>query len=426
MKRLVPMLNGSVHRRASLLPVILTLAVGLLAVGGCDDDTPTVTFPTPLPEVPDPWFFDVWGAAADDIWVAGARGAMYHFDGADWTLVDMGTDQAITSLYSSGDGNVWACGYGGNIWRKSGDSWSSMSSGTSEPLYNLGSYQGTLHAVGGNGAALKFDGSWHTVPGFMVTRNPKEGNAVVDSLYLSEDVVSLTTVNHYMIGGAFLRKDAPIDPDGIEGTIGFYIKDDEPVVDAGPPPIDETGLYDWLLTSLGDDPEATPEWVNCSISDDSGALGIGNNWFGSSTGWIFRLTEDQQTGDLNWVRNSLLSVTSHERYGVRDFWLAPAADPVGSPDDRDLYIVTDDGLVVKQQNDGTRETLVDVLESLVSIWGTGPDNMYVTGYMNDRILHVNHDPVAGTTETTSIILEIPDAKAVAATSVVDELGRPRF
>jgi hypothetical protein len=260
----------------------------------------------------------------------------------------------------------------------------------------------------------------------MVTRNPKEGNAVVDTLLLGEDVVSLTTVNHYMIGGAFLRKDAPDERVGIEGTSGFTMKDDEPVVDPGPPPVDETGLYDWLVTVLGDDPLATPEWVLCSHSDDSGDLGIGNNWFGTSTGWLFRLKQDLQTGRLNWVRYSLLPVTNEERYGVRDLWLAPAADPVGAPNDRDLYIVTDNGLLVKQMADGTRETLVDVLESLVSIWGTGPDNMYLTGYMNNRILHVNHDPVGGTTVVTPIALEIPETKGRAPVSDVDELGRPRY
>lgn len=425
MKRLVPMLNGPVHQRILLLPVLLTLVVGLLVVVGCGKDEANVAFPKPIPVVPDPWFFDVWGDAPDNVWVAGARGAMYHFDGADWTLVDMGTDQAITSLYGTGDGSVYACGHGGNIWRTTGNAWSGMSSGTNEDLFRLGSYDSDVVAVGRNGAAVSYDGSWRALPGIMVNRNPKEGNAVTDTMLLGEDVVSLTTVSHYMIGGAMLRPDAADDRVGIEGTFGFTMKDDEPIVDPGPPPVNETGLYDWLVTILGDDPEATPEWVICSHSDDSGELGITNNWYGTSTGWLFRLTQDLQTGKLNWVRYNLLPVTGEERYGVRDLWLAPAADP-GAPTDRDLYIVTDDGLIVKQRADGTRETLADVLQALVSIWGTGPDNMYVTGYMDNQILHVNHDPVSGTTVVTPINLMVPEAKANASVSDVDELGRPRF
>ncbi|RKZ20040.1 hypothetical protein DRQ50_00680 [bacterium] len=434
------MLDRSTLRRASLLPVLLVMAAGLFVVVGCGDDETNVTFPQPIPEDPNPWFFDVWGTAADDVWVAGALGAMYHLTNSDWSdttnwvRVDMGTDQGITSLYSSGDGSAFACGHGGNIWRNPGSgSWSAMTSGTDEHLFRLGSYDGALHAVGLNGTALVYDGSWSPRPGTMVTRNPKEGDAVVDTLLLAEDVVTLTAVNHYMIGGAYLRKDTPDTRVGIEGTVGFFMKDDEPIVCPDcDPPIDERGLYDWKVTVVGDDPEAVPEWVVCSHSDDSGDLGIGNNWFGTSTGWLFRLTEDVLSGDLNWIRYSLQSVTSEERFGVRDIWLAPAADPVGAPNDRDLYMVTDDGLVVKQQPDGTRETLVDVLQSLVSIWGTGPDNMYVTGYMNERILHVNHDPVAGTTVVTTIKLRILDAKAAGARSdfdihsLVDELGRPRF
>jgi len=310
--------NGSGLLRAILL-VAVVLAAGLLNLAGCSKSEDSVNFPVQPPDNPYPWFFDVYGTGANDVWVAGNAGVMYHYDGTAWTRVEMGTDKAITALWGAGDGSLYACGYGGRIWRNQGGTWSSMNSGTSKDLLGLGSYGSAIHAVGREGVILRNSGgSWSTQPGFAVTRNPKEGNAVVDTLLLSEDAIAIKVVNHYMMGGAYLNPDFEGQPLGIAGSVGFTLKDDEPVIDPGPPPVDETGLYDWLLTPLGDDPLATPEWVIAGISDDTPGAGVPNNWYGTSTGWLYRLTESQETGRLNWAVYGDLPVTTEERYGVRD------------------------------------------------------------------------------------------------------------
>jgi len=67
------------------------------------------------------------------------------------------------------------------------------------------------------------------------------------------------------------------------------------------------------------------------------------------------------------------------------------------------------------------------LQALVSIWGTGPDNLYLTGFMNEQILHVDYDPVGGGAPVvTPIELTFPATKAHAEPAEFDELGLPRF
>ena len=252
MKRLAPMLSGTASLRAALLPAAVLLSIGLLLAAGCSKDEDSVAFPVAPEEPPYLWYYDVYGTSANDVWVVGNLGMMYHYDGATWRRDDLGTQKAITCLYGASDGSVFAAGYGGSVWRNAGSGWTGMSTGTSKDLYGMGLYKGDLHAVGQDGAALRYDGgsnSWHALPGIMVTRNAKEGNAVVDTLYLDADVVTLKVVNHYMIGGAFFQPDWPTDPEpqGLEGTVGFYIADDTPIVCSAPecvPAVDETGLYE--------------------------------------------------------------------------------------------------------------------------------------------------------------------------------------
>jgi len=68
--------------------------------------------------------------------------------------------------------------------------------------------------------------------------------------------------------------------------------------------------------------------------------------------------------------------------------------------------------------------LYDQKNSLVGIWGTAPDDIYLVGYMNEMILHAVHDTGAGTFSVEQISLPFPD-KSLGERSAYDELGRPR-
>jgi hypothetical protein len=43
---------------------------------------------TPTGMVADDFLQDVWGTAADDVWVVGRSGLIYHFDGTDWSRME--------------------------------------------------------------------------------------------------------------------------------------------------------------------------------------------------------------------------------------------------------------------------------------------------------------------------------------------------
>lgn len=412
MNSFAPKPTDGPHRRSwsfAVLSAALVCAAALLIVAGCGDDEESVTFPSEPNPVPDPWFFDVQGTAADDVWVAGNLGIMYYFDGTDWTRTDLGTNRAVTKIYVQDQNTLYACGHGGGIWRNTGGGWSGMSSGTNENLYGIGSYAGQIHAVGHNGAVRRLSGSsWSGVAGGLIIRDPTRDDAPLDTLSLSQDVASLITVNHFFIGGAYRQPDYDGLEEGILGTDGMVLGEDTY--------FNPEERFDWLLRPVRGSRVSNingldPEWIICTTSDEQN---LGNNYLGTSKGWLFQLEEDLG-GVRVWTKNPF-RVTDSEIEGIRDLWIDP---------DDNVYMVTSDGQVVWQQPDGTREYLYDQQQALIGIWGTAADNIYLVGYMNEMILRGVHDTGAGTFTVEQIDLPFPADKSGGERSTYDELGRPR-
>src|SRR5882757_6610562 len=55
----------------------------------------------------------VWGSGANDVWAAGDKGGMAHFDGHKWTASKSGTNKDLTGVHGSGPDDVWAVGQAG-------------------------------------------------------------------------------------------------------------------------------------------------------------------------------------------------------------------------------------------------------------------------------------------------------------------------
>ncbi|MCP4574218.1 MAG: hypothetical protein GY838_17790 [bacterium] len=409
MNSFAPMPTGKPRHGLKPVLMLLVAVVAFSLIAGCGDDEADPTFPKNPPPDPDPWFFDVQGTAANDVWVAGNVGIMYHFDGTDWTLTDLGSDNAVTKIHVEDLNTLYACGHGGKIWRNTGGGWSSMDSGTNDNLYGLGSFFGTLHAVGHSGTIRRLGGSsWGGVASGMVIRDPTRDDAAIDTLSLTQDVASLTTVNHYFIGGAYRLPNFTGDYTGQYGTDGMVLGEDSY--------FNPAERFDWLLRPVrGSDVSNIsgyyPEWINCSTSDE---LNLANNYLGTDQGWLFQLGEDL-SGDRVWTKNDY-RVTTTESEGIRDMWVNT---------DGNLYLVTSEGQVLRQLADGTREVLYDQQAAITGIWGTAPDNLYLVGYMNEMILHAVHDTMAGTFTVQQISLPFPDNKRLVERSAFDELGRPR-
>ncbi|MBL8950425.1 MAG: hypothetical protein JNK82_06590 [Myxococcaceae bacterium] len=108
--------------------------------------------------------FSFWGSAADDVWAAGERGTLMHFDGRGWSGRAELVAEDLLALWGSGPRDVWASGRGGVLLHFDGETWRRSDSGTTEPLWAFaGRGPNDVFAVGGT-AALHFDGEgWERV-----------------------------------------------------------------------------------------------------------------------------------------------------------------------------------------------------------------------------------------------------------------------
>jgi hypothetical protein len=111
----------------------------------------------------------IWATAADDIWVAGTTGQMFHWDGALWEAGELGTTANISALWSDGPDDLWAVG-GDTIAHSDGQQWT-LTTGAS--LGELGVDLGAATSVWGfsssdvwvtgtGGAVLHWDGQTWT------------------------------------------------------------------------------------------------------------------------------------------------------------------------------------------------------------------------------------------------------------------------
>ncbi len=413
MMKIASALNGTkrlMFGRSLPLLMIIVLLGGTLSLGGCEDEQAEVVFPEIPPEEARKWLFDVYGTSANDVYVGGNLGIMWHFDGTDWTQQVMGTTAAITTIWGLPDDNtLYAVGHGGKIWRNTGSGWSGMDSGTTQNLYGVGSFDDVIHAVGQDGVIRRLSGgSWNGTGSVMMILD--ENDAATDTLSIGDDLASMLAINHYFIGGAYHDPRFEGERFGTAGTKGNILATN----------VDAALDTDWILRPLGGEQVVDDEWVLCMSSDPDT---IAFNMLGTSEGWLFKLRKEG-TGDLVW-KKFVPEFTDNPGAGIRDLWVAGNGD---------VYVVTDEGRVIYQSFDysftdatGSREILFDGSSSLVAIWATDPSNIYFTGYFDEVLFHGSHDAGAGTFDWTPISL-VPDPnKSVGNGSLVpglNEIGRP--
>jgi hypothetical protein len=98
----------------------------------------------------------IHGAGRNDIWLAGDRGCMAHFDGKAWSVVSSGTTMDLRAIATCGSADAWAVGDQGTILHWNGTSWNPMESGTGQDLLAIaGCGSGFLWAVGRFGTILR-------------------------------------------------------------------------------------------------------------------------------------------------------------------------------------------------------------------------------------------------------------------------------
>lgn len=386
----------------------LCLFAALTVLGACSSDKGDPPFTNPPQPAARNWLFDVNGTAANDVWACGTKGTMLHYDGTSWNAVNMGTADPIIRMWKEDGGSVlYAVGHKGHIWRNTSGIWAGMTSPTTQNLYGVGEMDGAVHAVGQDGTICRLQGdSWSTVAGTIFELD--ENGTPVDTMRVNEDLESLVCVNHYFLGGAYIDPNYSQPRVGIYGTRGGLLA----------PNVDDAFDGEWILRPLSGEQIVPHEWV---LSMSSDPVDLGRNYLGTSEGWLFRLTRDDE-GKNVWAK-FYPYVTLDPGAGINDLWV----DDLGS-----VYLVTDEGQVVYQTFDydysadtGERDVIFDSVNRLTGIWGTSPSDLWVTGYAENRILHLSHDQESGDATFEYVDVPFPD-KAADTLGDGDPLGRPAY
>jgi len=110
--------------------------------------------------------FSVWGSSYTNIYCVGSKGTMIHFNGNEWSSIDIGVDNDLYSIWGVSENNIYAVGKEGLIIHYNGITWTSMSNPSYLDLYDIwGTSENNIYAVGGysgyaqtQGIILHFNG----------------------------------------------------------------------------------------------------------------------------------------------------------------------------------------------------------------------------------------------------------------------------
>lgn len=344
---LEPKQRGSLRPLSTaLLLLIAALAFGLL---GCSEEENTDVTQTPYPEPEvQPWFFSVWGTAADNVWAVGQPGLIMHWNGAEWSLQEIG-EHVFTDVWGTSANDVFVVGHGGVIYRWNGSSWSEMDSGSEENFYAVGTgpYD-EIYACGERGNIRQLSGSRWIATENAAFRYNDDGEPN-DTLLFSEDIQSLATVGRYAFGG---------------DLAAVIMENDDPE-------------RQWWW---GPQEDTSRSFIRACTSSDT----VSQNYMGLQSGRILRYSVDD-FGDSLWKRvtdpfgNRSDPITYP--HAITGMWL-------DLPGER-MYLTTWAAEIATWQLDGTDTELLWAGTGWLSdIWGAGDGQLWAVGD-EGRILHAS-------------------------------------
>jgi hypothetical protein len=105
----------------------------------------------------------VWGTSADNVFILGAMGRVYHYDGDTWERTDLGQSVELGILGGSPDNGVFAAGHNGMIFHYDGEEWSQVLEAEGTRFRGIwGSSSGDVYASGSSyevGAIFRYNGT---------------------------------------------------------------------------------------------------------------------------------------------------------------------------------------------------------------------------------------------------------------------------
>jgi len=98
------------------------------------------------------------------VWVIGKSGTAIHFDGNSWTDFDLGTTKDLYGIYFIDDNNGWVVGKSGKAFYFDGTTWNALDLGTTKDLYAVWALSpNDVWVVGKSGTFVHYDGTSWTV-----------------------------------------------------------------------------------------------------------------------------------------------------------------------------------------------------------------------------------------------------------------------
>lgn len=359
-----------------------------------DGDAWTVTH---LPG--DPLLVAVWGTGPSDVWAAGSdsteTGALFHFDGTDWSQVD---DPAlagsiILSGWSGSATDVWLATADGNVAHWNGSSWTVDPIGYEAPLEGITGIGGQEFVVGDAGALARNTGSgWQLM---SLIAPPVEGIwgssagdvwAVGNSFFSHGD------------GAGNWTTDVTPDGVGVHGVWGTGAGDVWAAGDMGSVfhydgfgwnvalQDSASDLYAVWGSSPGDvwavgDAGAVRHWDGASWS--AGTVGTGDfrAVWGSAANDVFAVATD---GTIErWDGSTWLAMNSGVGSALYSVWGSAA---------NDVYAVGEYGTVLHYDGNGDGTwtpvgTPADPSSDILAVWGSGPGDVFATANGGGDLLH---------------------------------------
>lgn len=109
------------------------------------------------------YLYAISGSNNQDIWIGGDNGALSHWNGAQWLMIDSGVTTPIRAISIRATNDVWFAGEGGIVLHWNGTSIELVSDPRPDLSGIWGSASDDLWAVGKSGALFHYDGkSWKT------------------------------------------------------------------------------------------------------------------------------------------------------------------------------------------------------------------------------------------------------------------------
>src|SRR6185503_4793610 len=115
-------------------------------------------------------FYGIWGAASNDVWMAGTLGGsdarFAHWDGAQLTFTTMTGMNRLNAIRGASATDIWAVGVGGTALHWDGQAWTNRPVPGSPTLQSVWVRTSSdVWAVGDAGVAFHWDGqAWNETP----------------------------------------------------------------------------------------------------------------------------------------------------------------------------------------------------------------------------------------------------------------------